>query len=512
MQKYLWVAVIVLISCTIYFVGCERVPTMLDPLLPDAEQVEPVEPTEMPEEMMEMPVDLVDVLIYTNRSFWITLEDAERAAEITKRRLDSEGIQAEITKDDAYVREWMLHTTGDGEVNVIVLYGVLPASVYGTGNTEPDGSIAENWIETTDGDTILNHADYIAYNTDFDVDKVTEWTPANPNQAVGSNREVGLQNLMDNPNIDLFTAWRTGGGASMTVTSDGTALTPSLVNFDSLRPIPLAQLQGEWFAEKVFASDTGGAQATYADPVIVRDGDRGRLAIVHATTEYEGLLNGEVAAEIIINCLLAPPMMTIVETQPEPTVEMEMPEMPEVVGTPAIYWADTIHGTIYGADLDGTNVREIVTNIGPWDIAVDPSADKIYWTDRNFSGIYEANLDGTNVKEIVRIEQGLPGDILIDLVGNKLYWTNSTAKIQRVNLDGTDLQDVLATGPGLDGIAIDHENGKVYWTEWTAQAIKRANLDGTNVETLISTGVRGPRVRRFGCPGWKNVSHRPYRR
>ena len=41
---------------------------------------------------------------------------------------------------------------------------------------EPDGSIAENWIETTDGDTILNHADYIAYNTDFDVDKVTEWT------------------------------------------------------------------------------------------------------------------------------------------------------------------------------------------------------------------------------------------------------------------------------------------------------------------------------------------------
>ena len=90
------------------------------------------------------------------------------------------------------------------------LYGVLPASVYGTGNTQPDGSIAENWIETTDGDTILNHADYIAYNTDFDVDKVTEWTPERSG-AVGSNRESGLQNLMDNPNINLFTAWRAGG-------------------------------------------------------------------------------------------------------------------------------------------------------------------------------------------------------------------------------------------------------------------------------------------------------------
>ena len=198
----------------------------------------------------------------------------------------------------------LLHTTGDGNTNVIVLYGVLPASVYGTGNTEPDGSIAENWIETTDGDTILNHADYLAYNTDYDVDKVTEWTPENP-AAVGSNREGGLRNLMDNPNMNLFAAWSADGGASMTVTSDGMALTPSLANFHSLRPIPLAQLQGEWFAEKVFASDTGNAEATYADPVIIRDGDRGRLAIAHATTEHEGLLNGDVAAEMIINYLLA---------------------------------------------------------------------------------------------------------------------------------------------------------------------------------------------------------------
>ena len=171
----------------------------------------------------------------------------------------------------------------------------------------------------------------------------------------------------------------------------------------------------------------------------------------------------------------------------------EMMEMPEVVGTPGIYWADGIQGTIYGADLDGTNVREIVPNIGPWDIEVNPLTDKIYWTDHNFNGIYGANLDGTNVEEIVSLRQGVPGDIIIDLVGNKL-WTNSAAKIQRVNLDGTNLQDVLTTGPGVDGIAIalDAANEKIYWTEWTAQAIRRANLDGTNVETVISTGVSGP--------------------
>ena len=251
------------------------------------------------EETMAVSINSVDVLIYTNASFWILLEDAEMAAETTRSLLDSAGIQVEITKDDAYIKEWMLQTSGDGNVNVIVLYGILPSSIYGPGNTQPDESIAENWIETTDGDTILNHADYIAYNTDYYVDnKLIEWTPTHWTGG-GSNAGQGLQNLMDNLNISLFSH-----SPSMIVTPDGTALTPSLVDFESLRPIPLNQLHGEWFAEKIFASDTGDDQANYADPVIIRDGDRGRLAVVHAT-RYEGLPSGEVTAEIIANYLLA---------------------------------------------------------------------------------------------------------------------------------------------------------------------------------------------------------------
>ena len=335
MRRYSSLIIVMLIGCIVSFAGCQRMEQMLTPAAPDPEPTEMVEMPVDPEptEMMEMPVDLGEVLIYTNRSWWIGLEDAEMAAETTKRLLDSHGVQVQITKDDAYVREWMLQTTGDGNVDVIVFYGVLPSSVYGTGNTQPDGSVAENWIETTDGDTILNHADYIGYNTDFDVDKAPELAGQGIH-AVGSNRLGGLQNLMDNPNIDLFTA----GVASMIVTADGMALTPSLTNFDSLRPIPLDQLQGEWFAEKVFASDTGDAEATYADPVIVRDGDRGRLAIVHATSVEagrEGLLDGEVAAEMIINSLLASPTMPV-EMPPE--MEPEMPEAtePEVPEEPMV--------------------------------------------------------------------------------------------------------------------------------------------------------------------------------
>ena len=179
-------------------------------------------------------------------------------------------------------------------------YGVIPNAIYPQGNGQPDGSVAENWIETSDGDTILNHADYFGYNSNGDL-------PLDEEQNViwGANGSSGLKNLMDNPNIDLFIRENSDRNASMVVTSDGIELTPSLASFESHRPIPLNQLQGEWFAEKVFASDTGNAQATYADPVIIRDGNRGRLAIVHNTWIHEGLPNGEVAAEIIINYLLA---------------------------------------------------------------------------------------------------------------------------------------------------------------------------------------------------------------
>ncbi len=268
-----------------------------------------VPPAEMPTTPTVDITHPIDVVIYTNLSAGIDVPDAEMAAETTRNLLESEGISVEITKNGAFVRDWMLQTTNDGNVNVLVLYGILPASVYAEG----DGSIAENWIETTDGNTILNHAEYIGYFTDV----------GTGNRNAVTIGEPGLRNLMDNPNITSFIH---GQGYDdplpMIVTSDGTAFTPSLVNFGSYRPISLNQLRGRWFAEKVFASDTGNAQATYADPVIVRDGNLGRLAILHSSNqpaESKSLPNGEVAAEIISNYLLDEDASTTVVPPEKPT-------------------------------------------------------------------------------------------------------------------------------------------------------------------------------------------------
>ena len=40
MRKYVWIAVIAFIASTVYFTSCEKVPKMLDPILPDAEVIE----------------------------------------------------------------------------------------------------------------------------------------------------------------------------------------------------------------------------------------------------------------------------------------------------------------------------------------------------------------------------------------------------------------------------------------------------------------------------------------
>ena len=244
----------------------------------------------------------VEVLIFTGDVWWITRSEAIAEAETTKSLLEAAGIQAEITDNENSVKEWMLQTASDGSVDVLILYGLIPTTIYPPGNTMPDGSVAENWIETLDGNTILNHADYLGY-----------WSTGNVNldgQVGVQNGEDTLRNLMDIP--DISTPLGTDN-IPMLVTTDGSALTPSLVGFQSDRPFPLNQLQGDWFAEKILASNTGNTQAIQADPVILRDGNRGRIAIVHQT-DFEDNPKGEVAAEIIINYLLVDTVVSISPT------------------------------------------------------------------------------------------------------------------------------------------------------------------------------------------------------
>ena len=141
---------------------------------------------------------------------------------------------------------------------------------------------------------------------------------------------------------------------------------------------------------------------------------------------------------------------------------------------PSIYWPDWDTGKIHHVDLDGSNVRTLVTGAGyPSSTALDIAGEKIYWTNSGVRFVTEvktpngkiqcADLDGSNIRDLVT---GLefPYRMALDIARGKMYWTGEN-KIQRANLDGSNVQDIV-TGVGEPiSIALDVAGGKIYWTD-----------------------------------------------
>ena len=170
-----------------------------------------------------------------------------------------------------------------------------------------------------------------------------------------------------------------------------------------------------------------------------------------------------------------------------------------------MYWTDLYPGKIQRANLDGTNVQDIVTGLGrPVGIALDLAGGKMYWTDRdnhNFNDpnartkILRANIDGSNIETLVTGPASIQliEEIALDLAAGKMYWTdvNDTGAIRRANLDGSNIETLVTEMGKPWGIALDPTHGKMYWSDVSEGKIQRANLDGSNLETLL-TGLSTP--------------------
>jgi len=163
-----------------------------------------------------------------------------------------------------------------------------------------------------------------------------------------------------------------------------------------------------------------------------------------------------------------------------------------------IYWTDVGHNKIRRANLDGSEIEELVTSglDAPGVIAVDRTAGKMYWTDwaAATARIQRANLDGTEVEDLVTGLAG-PYGIALDTAAGKMYWTEfSVGAIRRANLDGSGREDLVTTGQShLNGIALDLAAGKMYWCDGGYYGyIRCANLDGSDIEDLIVAGLSSP--------------------
>ena len=148
-----------------------------------------------------------------------------------------------------------------------------------------------------------------------------------------------------------------------------------------------------------------------------------------------------------------------------------------------IYWACLERG-IYRSGLDGKNAEQLVKPEWsyPGDIALDVLGNKIYWADRRVGAIYRSELDGTNVEILVGHWTGFRkwmesplGDGEIDLGEGWWMW---------------DPIELLEYRSLTTSIALDLDGGKIYSTvvvwqgDYSDGFIARQNMDGSNYEIL----------------------------
>ncbi|MCY3681556.1 MAG: DUF4955 domain-containing protein [Gemmatimonadetes bacterium] len=255
----------------------------------------------------------------------------------------------------------------------------------------------------------------------------------------------------------------------------------------------------------------------FIDPDIFVDPDTPPMTY-SVSSSNEGIATADVTGSIVTISPAAPGRATITATATDmrglttaQTVEAMVTQTETTVEK--LYWTDTGTKKIQRADLDGSNIEDIVTTRldGPSSIAIDATWGKIYWADRSNDKIFRANLDGTQIAEIINTREitepsgnyrsASPYGIALNVDRGKMYWTDGVMdKIFRANLDGSNIEDIVNTrelvDPPLDpgattpaSIAIDATGGKVYWTDWERNKIFRANFDGSNAEDIITSGV-----------------------
>ena len=178
--------------------------------------------------------------------------------------------------------DWVEAHTGNGETDLLILFGQFPETIYAPGNAEPDGSLAELFLD--DGNCIINTGDYIFYVVN----------------GAGTNAAGGLANMTDVPGAAM---WGDDSlGTDFVPTADGQLYTPSLPTLTSNRPWFPAQFEGtDWYFELILAQSDDGSQV---HPGILRNAVTGGRLGIFSQISDDSQPRGEVISEWINNWFL----------------------------------------------------------------------------------------------------------------------------------------------------------------------------------------------------------------
>lgn len=172
--------------------------------------------------------------------------------------------------------------------------------------------------------------------------------------------------------------------------------------------------------------------------------------------------------------------------------------------TGQLFWGDQGNSRIFQASGSGGTAQEIVfpfDEIFTWSgirpqifnryLAIDSVHDRLYWTfhqSPSAGKIFRSNLDGTAPEVVFEDNLGIPSNIVLDVVNDKLYWTDRLGSVRRANLDGSGAE-YLARGGIPGAIALDTQKQILYWADVSRGAIMRMNSDGSSVEIAFRSAL-----------------------
>ena len=217
--------------------------------------------------------ELGDVAIFNEEVGWTTKEyaDIQGAIVFDNLRAAVPDVGEVVYKTDAEIGPWAEERIDDDKVDILIIFGWFPTTLYTPGNSQVDDSIAERFIYG--GNVILNCADYIFYVT----------------EGGGANGENGLKTII-NINADMW-----GDGTAITPTVDGEKYTPTLEAFTSNRPFKSEQIVDPWSVEAAFGDNGAG----FFDPGIIKLNDSsGRVGICMQVSNND-LPRGQILIEMI---------------------------------------------------------------------------------------------------------------------------------------------------------------------------------------------------------------------
>ncbi len=232
----------------------------------------------------------IDIACSTATSWWPEGTAQQEMQEIA----DSVPVAVEIftSSDGDALADWVVAHTGNGQSDLLILCGMFPDAIYPGGNAQPDGSIAELFLD--DGNCIINTGDWMFYVG-----------------SVSNNGADGLANMMDIPGISMSDPI-----VDVTPTADSDLYTPSFEGFSPSRPWHLEQVTGDWQVELILGQNADG---TRADPaIVVNNVTGGRLGTFYQVADVLTDIRSVVISEWINNWYLPTVAADQTATKPVP--------------------------------------------------------------------------------------------------------------------------------------------------------------------------------------------------